>query len=139
MRSLVLKSDAPPGCVLASLSASEDLSSKRRKKNDFHEVYEALRNGQKRLVVEAPTGSGKSRKCPNVIIKYMIEKGYPKPLLVLSSATIDVVNMRESCGYSSTYKLGKRKHTDETLNKKVCCGGRVKIRKLKEWRCGVEK
>ena len=68
MLSLVLKSDAPPGCVLASLSASEDLSSERRKKNDFREVYEALSNGKKRLVVEAPTSSGRSRKCPNVII-----------------------------------------------------------------------
>ena len=68
MLSLVLKSDAPPGCVLESLSASEDLSLERRKKSDFREVYEALSNGKKRLGVEAPTSSGRSLRCPNVII-----------------------------------------------------------------------
>ena len=53
MLSLVLKSDAPPGRHLTSLPASKDPSSERRKKNDFHEVYVALSNGAKCVVVEA--------------------------------------------------------------------------------------
>ena len=114
MLSLVSKSDAPPECVLAPLPASEDLSSGRLKDNDFHEVYVALSNGEKCVVVEAPTGSEISRECPNVIIKYMEDKGYPKPLLALSSANINAVGMRGACAYSSTCKREKRKRGIES-------------------------
>ena len=53
MFSFVLKSDTLPGRVLTSLPASEDPSSERRKKNEFHEIYVALSNVAKRVVVEA--------------------------------------------------------------------------------------
>ena len=107
MPNLVFDSDAPTGCVLASLSDSKEVSLVREKENDFLKVYETLGKGIERLIIEAPTGSGKSRKCPNVIIKYMRSAGYQKPLLVLSSATIDVVGMQESCEYPSMYRLRK--------------------------------
>ena len=90
---LVSASDVPSEYDLIPLRRSMDSSSQQRKTNDFQEVAEILVRGKKRIVIEAPTGSGKSRKCPNVIISYMIRMGYHRPLLVLTSATIDVVDM----------------------------------------------
>ena len=119
MLSLVSKSDVPPECVLAPLPASEDLSSGRLKDNDFHEVYVALSNGEKCVVVEAPTGSEISRECPNVIIKYMEDKGYPKPLLALSSANINAVGMRGASEYSSTCRCGKGSVVSKHQNNSV--------------------
>ena len=80
---------------------------------EFPEVYEALSNGKERLIVEAPTGSGKLQRCPTVITKYMRSVGYQKPLLVLSSAITDVVGMQESCKYPWMYRLGGRKRSIE--------------------------
>ena len=104
--SLVSASDVPSEYALIPLRRSTDSSSQQRKNNDFREVDEILKGNKRRIVIEAPTGSGKSRKCPNVIISYMIRMGYHRPLLVLTSATIDVVDMQEACKYSSMYRLG---------------------------------
>ena len=73
--SLVSASDVPSEYDLIPLRRSTDSSSQQRKTNDFREVDEILVRGEKRIVIEAPTGSGKSRKCPNVIISYMIRMG----------------------------------------------------------------
>ena len=104
--SLVSASDVPSEYDLIPLRRSTDSSSQQRRTNDFRKVDEILVRCKKRIVIEAPTRSGKSRKCPNVIISYMIRMGYHRPLLVLTSATIDVVDMQEACKYSSMYRLG---------------------------------
>ena len=109
--SLVLASDVPPECSLIPLIPSPESSTLRTKHNDFREVDNMLRSNRRRIIIEAPTGSGKSRKCPNVIINYMEDMRYSKPLLVLSSATIDVVGMQETCEHSSRYKLGGGRHS----------------------------
>ena len=112
--SLVSASDVPSEYALIPLRRSTDSSSQQRKTNDFREVDEILVRCKRRIVIEAPTGSGKSRKCPNVIISYMIRMGYHRPLLVLTSATIDVVDMQKACRYPSMWKLGGRKRSIRT-------------------------
>ena len=108
---LVLASDVPSEYDLIPLRRSTDSSSQQRKTNDFREVNEILVRCKRRIVIEAPTGSGKSRKCPNVIISYMRRMGYHRPLLVLTSATIDVVDMQKACRYPSMWRLGGRKRS----------------------------
>ena len=61
----------------------------------------------RRVIIEAPTGGGKSRTYPNLILNYMAQMRSRKPLLVLSSATIDVIGMQEACQYRSMYRIGK--------------------------------
>ena len=111
MSSLVSASDVPPDCALIPMPRSTASSPLYGKNNEFLEVDEMLKRGMRRIIIEAPTGSGKTRKCPNVILNYMKRRDYRKPLLVLSSATIDVVGMQEACEYSSMYKLGGRRHS----------------------------
>ena len=96
---LVSASDVPSEYALVPLRHSTESSFQQRKTNDFREVDEILKRYKRRIVIEAPTGSGKSRRCPNVIISYMIRMRYHRPLLVLTSATIDVVDMRKACMY----------------------------------------
>ena len=113
MSSIVSVSDFPPEGVLIPLPSSPASSCRYGKNNDFLEVDNILRRDVKRIIIEAPTGSGKSRKCPNITINYMEQTRYRKPLLVLSSATIDVVSMQKACAYRSMYKLGGRRHSNE--------------------------
>ena len=89
--------DLPPECALIPLPRSTQSSPLCEKSNEYLEVDEILPRDMIRTIIEAPTGSGKTRKCPNVIIEYLNRRGYRKPLLVLSSATIDVVGVQEAC------------------------------------------
>ena len=107
MSSLVSTSDIPSGCNLLPLLRSTESSSSRKTSNEFREVDDILRRDMRRVIIEAPTGGGKSRTCPNVILNYMAQMRSQKPLLVLSSATIDVIGMQEACQYRSMYRIGK--------------------------------
>ena len=89
--------DLPPECALTPLPCSTHSSPLCEESNEYLEVDEILTRDMIRTIIEAPTGSGNSRKCPNVIIEYLNRRGYRKPLLVLSSATIDVVGVQEAC------------------------------------------
>ena len=114
MFSLVSASDVPSDCNLIPLPPSMASTPRYEKDNKFLEVGEMLLRGMKRIIIEAPAGSGKSRKCPNVILDYMWQRGYRKPLLVLTSATSDVVGMHEACEFSSIYKLSERSYSNVT-------------------------
>ena len=89
----VLQDDLPPFADLEQLATLEGSRGSLTVVDCFNPLRSALRKHLRPIVVEAPTGCGKSRILPSFIVSCILDLDLHKPLLVLTSATIDVLDM----------------------------------------------
>ena len=118
----VLQTDLPEIAELKQLPTLEGCCGSLTIDDCFDKLWSALQNIVSPIVVEAPTGCGKSKKLPSFLVSCIMDLKCQKPLLVLTSATIDVLDMYNACQYSAEYKLGRGRKSLPVTNPQCVFG-----------------
>ena len=104
----VVQSDLPDDiAILKQLPSLRGTDGKFTIIDCFKELRISLQSNEGPIVIEAPTGCGKSKKLPSFVCKCISQLRYEKPLLVITSAAIDVFDMYKNCEYPAQYRIGR--------------------------------